>query len=610
MKTRTPELEARWRQRFNISEVMWTQMAKRNPTRGLAGSNRSGVLQLYAWDVPSGALRQLTDTPTGKMLGLLSPDGKYVYYLKDEGSNEIGHYVRVPFEGGAEEDITPNLPPYASHSITLNRDSTRLLMLAAGQEGFKLYVLDLNEDGSLSEPRLIHQTTALMQSVFLSRDGRIAAAVSTELSRKLYTNLVAIDAGSGQKIADLWDGGETSLHASTFSPLAGDARLLATTNRSGFDRPLLWNPQTGERRDFEFTNLEGDVTPYDWSPDGRYLLLENTHQARQQLYLYDLEQETLLKLDHPSGTFFSFAGVGTYFTDTDEIITSWQDAAHPTQVIALDKLTGRLTRTVMPGADVPTGRPWRSVSFPSSDETMIQAWLALPEGEGPFPTILQTHGGPTGVETESFDAQAQTWLDHGFAYLTVNYRGSTTFGKDFQNQIVGDLGHWEVEDVEAGVKWLVENGIADPRRILKTGWSYGGYMTLLCLGKLPGYFAGGMAGIAIADWGLMYEDQAPTLRGYQVALFGGPPETKAEQYRKSSPITYAENVSAPVLIIQGSNDTRCPVRQMQAYLQKMESLGKDVRIQWFEAGHGSMKNDEKIKHMQLMLDFAYEVLGK
>ncbi|MEM5773870.1 MAG: hypothetical protein AAGU05_02625, partial [Anaerolineaceae bacterium] len=187
MKTRTPDLEARWKQRFTTHGVMWTQMAALNPQRGLAGSNQSGVLQLYAWDVPSNGLRQLTDFPTGKMFGYLSPDGRFVYYLKDEGSNEIGHYVRVPFEGGAEEDITPALPPYASHSITASGDARHLALLAAMPDGFKVYFLDAGQDGLLGEPRLIHQTSALVQDVHLSGDGRTAVAVSTELSARLFT---------------------------------------------------------------------------------------------------------------------------------------------------------------------------------------------------------------------------------------------------------------------------------------------------------------------------------------------------------------------------------------------------------------------------------------
>lgn len=610
MKSRTPELETQWKKRFTATGVVWTQLAAADPARGLAAGNQSGVLQLYAWDAAGGALRRLTDYPTGKMLGYLSPDGKHVYYLKDEGSNEIGHYVRVPYEGGAEEDVTPDLPPYASHAVTASADGSRLALLAGQQDGFHVYVLNADADGRLGSLREVHQAKALLQDVILSNDGRTAVIGSTELSGKLFTNLLAVDTAGGGKLGELWDGGETSLQAAVFSPVPGDQRLLAISNSSGFERPLLWNPRTGERQDFTFSGLEGDVTPLDWSADGRYLLLLNVNQARHQLYLFDLREEKLTKLDHPGGTFFTFGGRGTYFAPNNEIYASWQDAVHPSQVIALDMFSGRKLRTIIPGADVPPGRPWKSVNYPSSDGTIIQAWLALPEGEGPFPAILHTHGGPTGVTTEVFDAMAQTWLDHGFAFFSVNYRGSTTFGKDFQNQIVGDLGHWEVEDVEGGLKWLIANNIANPARILKTGWSYGGFMTLMCLGKLPEYFAGGMAGIAIGDWVLMYEDQAPTLRGYQVALFGGGPETKKEQYLKSSPITYAEHVRAPVLIIQGSNDTRCPVRQMNAYLDKMEKLGKKVDVYWFEAGHGSMKVEEKIHQMQLQLDFAYKVLGE
>src|SRR5690349_9190483 len=104
------DTNAPWKERFRAPVILWTQLAKAAPTYGLAASNRSGVYQLYAWDVPTGALTQLTQRSTGKPMGVLSPDGRYVYYLDDEQGNEIGHYVRIPFAGGAPQDITPDLP--------------------------------------------------------------------------------------------------------------------------------------------------------------------------------------------------------------------------------------------------------------------------------------------------------------------------------------------------------------------------------------------------------------------------------------------------------------------------------------------------------------------
>ena len=129
-----------------------------------------------------------------------------------------------------------------------------------------------------------------------------------------------------------------------------------------------------------------------------------------------------------------------------------------------------------------------------------------------------------------------------------------------------------MDDVAAARDWMVAQGIARPDGVFATGWSYGGYLTLLALGMRPDLWAGGMAGIAIADWTLMYEDQAETLRQYQVGLFGGTPAEKPEAHTKSSPITYAERVEAPLLVIQGSNDTRCPARQLRAYEEKRDAL--------------------------------------
>ena len=102
-----------------------------------------------------------------------------------------------------------------------------------------------------------------------------------------------------------------------------------------------------------------------------------------------------------------------------------------------------------------------------------------------------------------------------------------------------------------------------PGEVFLTGWSYGGFLTLQALGTAPGLWAGGMAGIAVADWVSEYEDENDVLRAYDRALFGGTPAQKMEAYVRASPITYAEHVDAPVLIIQGRNDTRCPARQVE-----------------------------------------------
>jgi dipeptidyl aminopeptidase/acylaminoacyl peptidase len=127
-------------------------------------------------------------------------------------------------------------------------------------------------------------------------------------------------------------------------------------------------------------------------------LLSHLDQAQQQLYLYDLETDTVRRLEHPAGMLGGWRDRGI-ITENGEILITWQDVAHPCRLIALDAATGRQVRTVLGSDEVPAGRTWESITFSSENGAAIHGWLALPNGSGPFPTILHTHGGPTTVMT-------------------------------------------------------------------------------------------------------------------------------------------------------------------------------------------------------------------
>jgi dienelactone hydrolase len=607
----TMVVEALWKERFRAEKVLWSALAEERPDRGIVVSNRSGRYQLYAWEAPTAALRQLTDRPEGAVVGFIDALGRHIYYLDDTSGDEIGHLVRVPFAGGAPEDVTPDLPPYTTFGGMVNAAGTLLAFTRADAAGFILTLVNLGPDGALGEPRPLWRSERLMDSPALSPAGDLAVVAAIEHDTVQNYSLLAFDTRNGERIAELWDGDGTSVRPGSFArrPAAdGDAWLSATTNRSGFERPLIWRPRTGERRDLPIAGpiLAGDIAPLDWSADGRRLLLMQTSRARHQLWTYDVVEETLHSLVHPPGSY----GSGAFFGPAGEIFANWDDATHPPQVIALDAKTGSQTRTVLNAGAVPPGHPFRSITFPSGDGHEIQGWLGVPAGTGPFPAILHTHGGPESVQTEEFFPSAQAWLDHGFACLSINYRGSTTFGREFQQQIWGNLGYWELEDMVAARDWLVHEGIANPDQIFPRSGSYGGYLTLLALGRCPDLWAGGLARVAIADWVLLYEDSSATLQGYCTAMFGGTPAELPEQYAASSPITDVERVRAPLLIIQGRNDTRTPARQLERYADRLRALGRDVEVEWFEAGHlGSSADIElAITHQERMLHFAQRVL--
>jgi dipeptidyl aminopeptidase/acylaminoacyl peptidase len=555
-------------------------------------------------------LTQLTFEPDGRMVGRLSPDGRWVTWLADTGGNEIGHWVLLPAAGGEAVDMTPSLAPYASEEVAFSRVGGRVGCITASDDRLVVRVGVIDEAGRVGDLRAVHHSTAGLGSLAMSADGSRVAFSSAHRSTGLEFSVLTADVTSGDPGPELWDGPGTSVVVHAFAPGVGDHRLLATTNASDRERAFVWDVASGDRRDLPAEAPDGDIVGLDWSPDGREVLLCRIHQAEQRLLIWDLEADRVRVLAHPAGAVLGYMRVAAsyYRPDGSEIVCRWEDFGQPRRLIGLDPQTGQQTRTILDSGEVPPGHAFRSVSFPSTDGTPLQAWLGLPDGEPPFPVVLETHGGPTAATAANFHPAAQAFLDEGFAVLSLNYRGSTTFGREFEQAIWGRLGELEIEDLAATHRWLTETGVAIPDQILLTGWSYGGYLTLLGLGRQPELWAGGMAGVAIADWVMNYEDSSDLLRSYQRMLFGGDPAERGDAMRSGSPMTYVDAVRAPVLIIQGRNDTRTPARPVEHYVERLRSLGRPVEIEWFDAGHTGAGDELAIEHQARMLAFAKRVV--
>ena len=547
----------------------------------------------------------------------MGPKGDYIYYLQDEKGSELGRLVRVSMAGGTPEDLTPDLPPYTLRGFDISRNGSCLAFDAVYGNRYWFFCIWLEPDG-IGSPQLVYKAREETWACNLSYDGSLLAVKSTHRAphSRRYTTL-AFNTHSGEQVAELWDGSDYSVEPVQFSPVQGDDRLLAASNASGALRPLLWDPRTNERRGVTVPSAVGPVHPLDWSPDGSKLLIQTKTEKHEGLFIYDLDDQGLLPLRHEPGTFRGRTGpfltgtAASFFAPDGTVWAQWSDASHPSRLLSLTS-TSR-PKPVLPVGNCPPGRPLRSVAFPSSDGVPVQAWLGLPsssaETEGPFPTILHVHGGPSGAASNTFDAPSQAWLDHGFAYLTVNYRGSTGFGRDFQEKINGDVGRWELEDIMAARRWLIGEGIADPNGILLEGGSYGGFLTVWALSQAPDLWAGGIAPVAIVDWTMNYEDSSAAMKGWARMIFDGAPQDKPELYRDRSPLTHAASIQAPLLIVQGRRDSRATPRQMERFEREMEVLQKDFTLVWLDSGHG-YPSAAAAEHIQEKhLKFAYRVLG-
>lgn len=637
-----------WEKRFRAARVGLPDWAEGAPERSLFVSNATGTYELYAWDRSTGEQRQVTDRPNGTTDGVLSPDGQWIWWFSDTDGDEFGVWMRQPFTGGKDEPAVPGLAASYPAGLALGLDGTAVVGRSTDEEGSVIHVVrgagrasgsaptgrasDATADDAaadaaraagaaeagphaagervdgepVAEPVEIYRHRQSAGVGDLSHDAELVAIEHTEHGDAMHSaiRVVRLD---GTAVAELDDtkGGSVELGLSVlgFAPVRGDARLLVGHQRRGRWEPMIWHPLTGEE-DALTIDLPGDVSA-EWYPDGQALLIEHSYQARSELWRYELASGALSRVETPRGT---ISGATARPDGSVEFL--WSSAQQPPQVRST---TGRV---VLEPPPLPGGLSRAPESVPVTDAWVdgpggrVHALVQRPEGEGPFPTIFDIHGGPTWHDSDAFAAGPAAWVDHGYAVVRVNYRGSTGYGRAWTDALKHRVGLIELEDIAAVREWAVSSGLADPERLVLSGGSWGGYLTLLGLGTQPDAWAVGLAAVPVADYVTAYHDEMEALKAMDRTLLGGTPEEVPERFAASSPLTYVDQVRAPVYISAGLNDPRCPIRQIENYVTRLERRGAVHEVYRYDAGHGSLVVEERIKQLRMEIAFAERHLGR
>lgn len=602
-----------WSDRFALPIPYTVRRARGSSDLSHVVTVTPGGLGLGLWDPARGdSVDDLPGIDGDLLKSIPTADGRGIIRLRDDTGAELGHVWLADLESGEDRDLTPDLPPYTVRGLDVSADGASAVVTSASVAGFELWRVDL---AGTSLPQRLFGSPNEAWNGRVSADGRIASIDTTDQNPGVRRfGVTAIDAASGRALGLRFDPPDGTARAIRFSPIAGDDRLLVVSERSGFARPHVWNPRSGEVRTIELPELTGDVHPLDWSPDGDRLLLAHVGTGEHRLLEYDLRTGAVRAVAHPPGSVFQpdiasahLYIVASHYAADGSVRVTRERFNQPLEV--WQESSGAIDR-VLPRRPTESGTTLESRVITARDGLASQLWVGRPPGiAGPVPTVLDIHGGPTFVTTDHFEPAAQAWLDEGFAFASLNYRGSVTFGREFREAFLGAPGDGELDDIAAAVDWLVGEGIADPAAIFITGESYGGYLTLLSVAKLPGVFAGGFAFIAMADWALAYADSNPALQGALSWFFGGLPDERPEQYRRSSALTYVESVAAPLFLKSGRHDTRTPPRQMEAYLDALRRTGADFVAEWFDGGHMSITADGLVEDQRTMLRLARKAIA-
>jgi dipeptidyl aminopeptidase/acylaminoacyl peptidase len=326
-----------------------------------------------------------------------------------------------------------------------------------------------------------------------------------------------------------------------------------------------------------------------WMPDSRSLLVGGNDGTRVSLWLQPLDGPAR-RLDlgkaNPSWSFWIDAAVAK----NGAVAFTGSEPQHPTELYYMaspDAAPRRLTSFNDPVASLDLGRV-ETIEWQGPDRLSENGVLIYPPGfdaRKRFPLVLLIHGGPQAASTESFSTFGQLLAARGYVVFQPNYRGSDNLGNAYQRAIVNNAGDGPGRDVMAGLKVVQARGFVDPGRIGVSGWSYGGYMTSWLIGHYDVWKAA-VTGATVSDFIDQYN-----LADFNVQArwsFGGSPWTggRDKAYREQSPITYAQRVKTPTLILSNTGDARVPVTQSYRLYHALKDNGVPTRfVAWPVPGH-------------------------
>ncbi|HXV94742.1 MAG TPA: prolyl oligopeptidase family serine peptidase [Pseudonocardia sp.] len=591
------ERERRWRARFTAARMSRPRWARDAPDRCVYTSNAGGTTQVHVWDRATDLHRRVTDRPSGTLAAALPPDGAHVWWFADTDGDEFGHWVREPFAAGGTgpEPGVPGAEDGYPAGLEIGR--TVVAVGASTDEGSRVW---LRRGDGPAEVVYAHPEDAGVGA--LSEDDTLVAISHSEHGDSRHPAVRVLRTDDGSVVAEKSDGPGRGLTPLAFAPVPGDPRLLLVHERRGREELLVWDVLAGTETELAI-ELPGELAA-DFHPDGTALLVWHTHAARTRLYRYGLDDGRLAELPTAPGC------VGSAEVRPDGTVEyTCSSAASPPTVRALHPDGTDRVLVTPPGEPAPASVPVADL-WVDGPGGQVHALVARPpDVRGPGPAVFSLHGGPHDADEDRFSAVRASWVDAGFTVVEVNYRGSTGYGSGWRDAIEGRPGLTELEDVAAVRGHAVATGLADPARCVVEGWSWGGYLALLAAGTQPQDWAAAIAGVPVADYLTAYADEMEQLRAFDRALFGGSPSERPQAYRAASPLTYVDRLRAPVLVLAGENDPRCPIRQVDNYLDALAARG-DVHyeVSRFDAGHGSLVVEETIRHVATEIGFARRVL--
>jgi len=354
-------------------------------------------------------------------------------------------------------------------------------------------------------------------------------------------------------------------------------------------------------------NIERIYSPV----NSNHLVVLEYQKARVRPSIIDLtsmEEKVLPKIKGsliPIGPVSEEEWVGIYYSSTqpDEIV---RFDINNVDISSFQSLTHVWERTRIRPEQL---TPAEDFEWRAKDGLNIHGWLYRPKKPSKK-AVIYVHGGPTAHSKDAIYPQIQYLVSKGFNVLAPNYRGSTGYGVEFEDLIrVNGWGSDEQEDIWAGIRALIERGIAEEGKIGITGTSYGGYSSWYAITKAPDLVAAAVPICGMTDLVVDYETTRPDLRPYSEEMLGGSPEEVPERYYERSPINFIHQIKGKLLLVQGAQDPNVTPKNVEEVIKRLDAEGIKYELLIFEdEGHGILKTKNQKVLFKKMADFFLEAL--
>jgi dipeptidyl aminopeptidase/acylaminoacyl peptidase len=576
-------------------------------------SDIAGRSNLWKVNANGGWPIQLTQSDDRQYSGAWSPDGKWIVYQQDRAGNELWDLYAIPSEGGEVINLT-NTPSIRELGPVWSHDGSTIAFGYKPKDGTQYDIALMNwTTRKVQKLTDEHQPGYSWNMVAWSPDNKTIYATRTN-PPFTDADIYRIDVATGKTENLTSHQGTIRYLGSSLSPDGGTI-LLSSDARGGYMNVALLDVAT--RKITWVTDSKWESSSGNFSPDGKRYTYTLNEDGVVDAYIVDRSTNHAEKVEMAHGLNAFSGNPNEFAPQSDRVIVSHEASNQPGDLWVYDlnsRHAEQLTFSTVASLRATPLPPSQVIHYKSFDGKIISALLWMPfnlKQDGSNPALVLPHGGPTGQMVDYWNTDVAALTSRGYICLAPNPRGSTGYGLDFQKANFQDLGGGDLKDEIAGVEFLKATGYVDPKKIGITGGSYGGFMTLIAIGKAPDIWAAAVEDYGIISWSTMLKSSDPSLNEYLKALLGDPDKNQ-KIYEADSPITYIRSEKAPLLVLQGDNDPRVPKEEAQQVVDILKNEGRVVDVHYYpNEGHGFVKRENQIDAIRRTIAwFDQYLMGK